>query len=275
MEKSSMKVQLEKLYGRYNRFELIHPDPLEFLHHYPESGDREVVALIASALAYGRVGQILKSVASVLGIMGPSPLAYLQCTGSARMSGDFSEFVHRFARGHHVVAMLAGIQGILAREGSLQACFMAGYRPAHETVLPALTHLVHRLTDQGRLAAGHLVADPLRKSACKRLNLFLRWLVRCDEVDPGGWERVPAAKLIVPLDVHMHRICRSLGLTQRRHADLRTALEVTEGFRRMVPDDPVRYDFALTRLGIRDDADLETFLSTLPVWRPSESLESS
>ena len=101
-----------------------------------------------------------------------------------------------------------------------------------------------------------LLPCPEKGSACKRFHLFLRWMVRNDAVDPGGWDGISASKLIVPLDVHMHRICMRLGLTSRAQADLKTALEVTGRFRAIVPEDPVRYDFALTRIGIRNDIDL-------------------
>lgn len=258
-----MKNRLEALYRRYNRFELIHPDPLAFLHQYPDSGDREIVGMIASALAYGRVGQILKSVQSALSIMGPSPFEYVQKTSHGDMVVDFSGFVHRFARGDHLAALLTGMRRILSDEGSLQRCFLAGYRPGCDDALPAMIHLAHRLTDNGRLSPGHLVANPGRGSACKRLSLFLRWMVRCDQVDPGGWQGFPAAKLIVPLDVHMHRVCRQLGLTRRNQADMRTAREVTAAFRRWAPDDPVRYDFALTRFGIRGDGDADGLFAAL------------
>ena len=95
--------------------------------------------------------------------------------------------------------------------------------------------------------------DPAAGSACKRLHLFLRWMVRSDDVDPGPWTSVPAGKLVIPLDTHLHRLAAKLGATRRRSADRTTALEITEAFRRIRPDDPVRYDFALTRLGIRPD----------------------
>ena len=99
----------------------------------------------------------------------------------------------------------------------------------------------------------HVLACPDKGSACKRLNLFLRWMVREDNVDPGGWNQVPASMLIIPLDTHMHRIGHSFQLTSRKQADMRTALEITKAFREMSPQDPVRYDFSLTRLGIRND----------------------
>ncbi len=97
-----------------------------------------------------------------------------------------------------------------------------------------------------------LLPSPGKGSACKRLNLFLRWMVRSDDVDPGGWSGVDAGKLIVPLDTHMHRMGLEVGLTRRKQADMQAALEVTRAFRTIAPEDPVRYDFALTRLGIHD-----------------------
>ena len=117
-------------------------------------------------------------------------------------------------------------------------------------MLPALSAFADALIAAADGGCPSLVPHPAKGSACKRLHLYLRWMVRRDAVDPGGWNGVPTAKLIVPLDTHMHRIGLGLGLTARRQADMRTALEVTRGFARHAPHDPVRYDFALTRLPI-------------------------
>ncbi|MEJ2656586.1 MAG: DUF2400 family protein, partial [Desulfobacterales bacterium] len=105
---------------------------------------------------------------------------------------------------------------------------------------------------------GHLIALPQRGSACKRMNLLLRWMVRKDNVDPGGWRGVPWSKLIIPLDTHMHKIGLKLGFTKNRQANMRTALEITSGFRKIIPEDPVKYDFALTRFGIRSDMHIDS-----------------
>ena len=245
---------LEALYERYNRRELIHPDPLEFLYRYDDPLDREVVGLVASSLAYGRVRQILASVGKVLDPMGPSPRRFILDHCPEELRRDYRDFKHRFTSGEQLAALLAGIRGVLLRHGSLEACFHVGSRRAEGNsgaVLSGLTHLVERIAGEGGLENGSmLLPPPARGSACKRLNLFLRWMVRRDDVDPGGWSAIPPAALIVPLDTHMHRISLQLGITARKQADLRTALEVTERFRSIAPDDPVRYDFALTRLGI-------------------------
>jgi uncharacterized protein (TIGR02757 family) len=250
---------LDELRARYNRREFVHPDPLEFLYNYADARDREAAALIAASLAYGRVLQILRSVARVLERMG-EPARFLRETPDETLARTFTDFRHRVTSGETLALMLLGMKRVTLDCGSLEACFNAGFRDEHETVLPALSHFVEALT----LAAGacpvHLLSAPAKGGACKRLNLFLRWMVREDEVDPGGWRRVSRAKLIVPLDTHMHRIGLALGFTRRRQASMRTALDITSAFRQFAPEDPVKYDFALTRLGIRSDTDLGAFL---------------
>jgi uncharacterized protein (TIGR02757 family) len=251
---------LEELYRRYNRREFVHPDPLEFLYRYDDPGDREVAGLVAATLAVGRVASILKSVGRVLELLGPHPAAFLRDAREDALRRALAGFRHRFLAGDNVAAMLWGVRRIRMRYAALGAFFRAAMQPEDETVLPAISVLVCEISSMGD--CGRLLADPRDKSACKRLNLYLRWMVRRDDVDPGGWEGVRPAQLVVPLDVHMHRIGRALGLTQRRQADCRTALEVTEAFRKISPADPVKYDFALTRLGIRDDTNLDAFLAS-------------
>lgn len=128
-----------------------------------------------------------------------------------------------------------------------------GLGAGDETVLDALSKFAGELSRRAGGCRRGLVPSPCKGSACKRLNLFMRWMVRRDEVDPGGWSGVPPSKLVVPLDTHMFRICSTMGLTRRKQADLRTAREITDRFREIAPGDPVRYDFALTRLGMRGE----------------------
>jgi len=250
---------LEELYATYNRREMAHPDPIEFLYAYEDVRDREIVALVASLLAYGRVAQILKSVERALARM-PAPAAFVEGSSPQTIRETFAGFRHRFTSGEALAELLICAGRAVRRHGSLGACFAAGLSEEHETVLPALDAFVRELRDGAGERTAFPLPSPADGSACKRANLMLRWMVRRDAVDPGGWDGVPASKLIVPLDTHMLRISRALGLTHRRGADIRTAREVTAAFRRFAPEDPVRYDFALTRLGIRHDADLGAFL---------------
>ncbi|MBW1723035.1 MAG: TIGR02757 family protein [Deltaproteobacteria bacterium] len=254
------KQSFEALYKRFNHRRYVHPDPLEYLYAFEDPGEREIVGFLSSSLAYGRVTQILKSISIVLERMGPSPRSFLLSTPDRSILSCFRGFRHRFTTGEELSRMLLGLKRVLREYGSLRECFEAGLERRHETILPSLSRFVEILLD-GVRSPNSLLPLPSKGSACKRLNLFLRWMVREDSVDPGGWRGVPASKLIIPLDTHMHRICRALGLTSRRQADMRTALEVTRHFRRINPGDPVRYDFSLTRLGIRRDTDLEKSLS--------------
>ena len=253
------KTKLEKLYTHYNRREYVHPDPLEFLYRYDDILDREIAAMIASSLAYGKVAQILKSVSLILDEF-PNPHANIQASSMKSLQKTFKGFKHRFTTGDDIAALLNGIRCTVEEHGSLVNCFLDGFSKSDETILPALTKFAATLTANTCEGKTYLLPCPSDGSACKRLNLFLRWMVRRDDVDPGGWYNVPSSKLIVPLDTHMHRICLAMGLTERKQPDLRTACEITSAFRRIAPDDPVKYDFCLTRLGIRKGLDSSDFL---------------
>jgi len=133
--------------------------------------------------------------------------------------------------------------------GSLEQCFMEGYQETDKDIFHALFNFSRQLLKTSP-CRNSLIPDPEKKSAFKRLNLFLRWMIRNDEVDPGGWKGVPPAKLIYPVDTHIHRLSLALGLTKKNQNDHRTAAEITDGFRKISPDDPVKYDYSLTSLSI-------------------------
>ena len=263
-----VREELDKLYVEYDRREFIVPDPLQFVWEYEDPADREVVGLVASSLAFGAVAQIVKSVAAVLEKM-PDPARWVRRTRVETMRKVFAGFRHRFVDGDDLSDMLCGVRGALEQWGSLRACFAARLDPCDATMVPALAAFVAALGGGSGRSRNYLIPSPSLGSACKRLNLFLRWMVRKDYVDPGVWAPLlsrraqgirAASKLIVPLDTHMHRIGLGLGLTSRRQGNLRTALEITEGFRRICPEDPVRYDFTLTRLSMRKDPRLQHLL---------------
>ena len=256
MRPKNIKHKLENLYQRYNQPKYIHPDPLEFLYLYNDVKDREIVGLIASSLAYGRVKQILKSVSCILDMMIPSPQLFLKESTYSSMCEVFKGFKHRFANGDHIAALLQGIKNVIDQYGSLNNCFIRTISDDERTIIPALNFFTTALTVRNS-NPGHLIALPEKGSACKRMNLFLRWMIRKDRVDPGGWYGVPVSKLIIPLDTHMHNISLKLGFTARQQADMLTALEITNGFRQITPDDPVKYDFVLTRFGIRNDMNID------------------
>jgi uncharacterized protein (TIGR02757 family) len=252
---NGLKDRLEAIYARYNRREYVDPDPLLFLYDYPDKRDREIAALIAACFAYGRVEQIMKTVAHILGKFSGTPRAYIETQTKPDIADDFKGFRYRFASQAHLVNFLWGIRRVVDEFSSLENCFYSGSSTGDETLLPGLVFLTEQIGKQGEV--GHLLADPKKKSACKRSLLFLRWMVRKDRVDPGGWDRIDPGGLIIPLDTHMHRIGHLLGFSRRRQADMRTALEITRGFRQISRHDPVKYDFCLTRFGIRREMSIE------------------
>ena len=252
MGKDSLKARCEALYAQYNHPGLIHPDPLEIVRTFPAKSDREIVALIASSLAYGRVQIILKSTRAILQHMNPSPKIFVMTGSYPQFESIFKGFRHRFTSAEDIAALMAGIQHTLQTYGSLEACFTAHDVPTTPTILPGLQGLLHTLRDTTGQIPASLLPDPEKGSAMKRANLFMRWMVRHDEVDPGGWDGVSPARLIIPLDTHISRVSRALGLTERKVADLKTAMEITRALRDICPEDPIRYDFALSRPGISD-----------------------
>ncbi|OPX41128.1 MAG: TIGR02757 family protein [Desulfobacteraceae bacterium 4484_190.3] len=257
---SILEETLEYLYGKYNIREFVHPDPLEFLYDYEDLRDREIVGLIASSLAYGRVFQINRSGSIILDRMTPSPFGFLEVASMESLLRTFSSFKHRFTTGEEIAAMLFGMKNVIMKYGSLYACFKAGFINNGESILPAITEFVEELSSVFNCRSNSLLPSPAKGSACKRINLFLRWMVRRDDVDPGGWDDIPPSELVIPLDTHMHKICLAFGFTKRKQADMKTALEITDAFRKIAPHDPVRYDFSLTRLGIREDMNITSFL---------------
>jgi len=239
---------LEEIYERYNRRAFVDSDPLSSLYRYERTEDREIAALVASALAYGNVKQIESSVGGVLETMGVSPRSFVMGSTDASLRYSFAGVKHRWTTGEDISWLLGETRRVIREYGSLEECFLPEHDTEEADIVPALTRFVDELTGGER---NRLAPSPCRGSACKRWNLFLRWMVRKDRVDPGGWKGVSASQLLVPLDTHMFRVCRGMGMTDRRTADLKAAREITDAFRAISPEDPVKYDFALTRVSMR------------------------
>ncbi|MFU8802767.1 MAG: TIGR02757 family protein [Bradymonadaceae bacterium] len=228
-------------------------DPVGFVWDYDDPADREVVALISSCLAYGRVDLLRNAIAQVLAPIGPSPATFLQESSREELSTLHSSFVYRMTRGPDIADLLAGIAKVLHDHGSLEAGYAHGYDDDHLHAASAFVRALRagRLREELQRGFAYLLPDPAAGSACKRLHLFFRWVVRGpDEVDAGLWERPAPSELRMPLDTHTSRLCRYIGLTARKTADGRAVEEVTQALSRLDPDDPLRYDFALCHLGI-------------------------
>jgi len=254
-----LKEKLDALARTYHDAYLA-TDPLGIAHAYQGARDREVAAFLSASLAFGNAAAIRMSVKRIMERLGPRPAAALRRYDPKKSACLFEGLYHRWVGPEAIGVFAQAIGAALRREGSLEALFLQGYRPDEETLQGALIRFRERLlrtlpstrssTDVER-GIRYLLPDPASGSACKRLHLFLRWMVRPDDgLDLGLWKGPKTHQLIIPLDTHIARIGRLLGLTDRKTPDLKMALEITSNLKRIDPDDPVRYDFAISRMGI-------------------------
>jgi len=263
MIRPALKPYLDRLVADYDR-RFLATDPLAFVHRFGKPADQEVAGLLASCLAYGNVAAIRGSVGEALRRLGSSPAAALEGLSDTDLIRKYRGFRHRFTSGQDVAALLAAAREMRRSHGSIGGFFRVGHRAGAPTLREALVSFVDRALDRDlsafyrrRPAAGRgvrfLLPSPREGSGCKRLNLYLRWMVReNDGVDLGLWEGIPPRQLLVPVDTHVARIASYIGLTDRKSTGWGMTEEITASLRELDPRDPVRYDFALCRLGILD-----------------------
>jgi uncharacterized protein (TIGR02757 family) len=274
---------LDKLQLDFHQKEYLSSDPLEFVHRYSDPWDQEAVALLAALLAYGNVKQIRRSVEDALGRMRQihdAPRDFVRgmetAAGRRQAKMAFAGFVHRFNVGDDLVLLFRLLSLSWKKHGSLGAHFVSGLEPSAPDIGDALNRLIldwRAWRDDWREGAqrgqktsfNYLLTAPGDGSCCKRWCMFLRWMGRKDELDPGLWAQtgalagtfpsgrfLSASQLVIPLDTHTGRISQYLDLTRRKSVNWLAALEVTATLRQCDPQDPTRYDFALARLGILD-----------------------
>lgn len=230
-------------------------DPLEFAHRYSADGDREVAAFLAASLAFGRVASIRATLSRVLAPLGPEPARFLERWDGSPIAG-LAGIVHRWVGEADLHSFLRAVAAARRDRGSLEALLVEGDDGGADFVF-ALTRFFDALRERSgarRPSRGlrFLLPRPEEGGACKRAHLFLRWMVRRGPPDLGLWKggRLSTARLLLPMDTHVHRISRYLGLTRRPTPDLAASREATTVLRRVDPDDPVSFDWALSRLGI-------------------------
>ena len=249
-----MKGALDAVRARCDEPARREADPVAFAHRYPDDDDRELVALVASSIAFGNVATIRAKLGDLLGRLGPRPASAADDAPAVRRR--LRGWKHRVFVGDDLARLLVGARALQRAHGSLGALF--------ESELARTGHLREALAcwceairaagglrpAPGRRGPAHLLPDVRAGSGAKRLLLFLRWMVRGpDGVDLGLWS-VDKALLLVPVDVHVHKLARNLGLTRRPTPSWRTTEEITAGLARFDPADPVKYDFSLCHLGM-------------------------
>jgi uncharacterized protein (TIGR02757 family) len=257
---------LDRLYRDYNREESA-SDPVHRVRPFADPRDREVAGFCAAALAFGRVASVLNTIDTLFRIMGPRPSEYVRQLDPGAKHPELRGMVHRWIRGEDILALLWMLRQMLEHSGSIEAFFLAGDSaertgdsPAAPDVSAALDSFSTRaLALDIRRAYGrvpkrpgvcYFFPRPSAGSACKRLNLFLRWMVRHDEVDLGVWTGLSPARLIVPLDTHVIRLGRCLRLTRYVSPGWKMAADVTASLRDLDAADPVRFDFSICHVGM-------------------------
>ena len=254
-----LKSVLDRLYDDFNVADSA-TDPIQIVRRFTRDDDREIVGFIAAALAFGRVSSVLQSIERVLAVMGPAPAAYVRRFDPRRHAPSFAGIVHRWTREADIVAMLWLLRQMVDRAGSVEGFFLEGYDAGADDIAGALDSFSTRamaLDLKGaygrvpkRPGVCYFFPRPSAGSACKRLNLFLRWMVRRVALDLGVWRRVSPAKLVVPLDTHVIRVGRCLRLTTYTSPGWRMARDITASLRKLDPIDPVKYDFSVCHLGM-------------------------
>lgn len=253
----NLKQKLEFHYKAFDRTKLT-PDPLQFLHRFEDEADIEIAGLLSSIFAYGNIKQIENTLEKLFSVLDVSPYSFIRNLDSEILNTKLSGISHRFYSEDDVKKLLIILKKELNKFKSIRQIFLQGYNISDENVKIGISKLSNHFINSfietfGEITNGIKFMFPLpeKGSACKRMNLFLRWMVRKDELDFGLWNEISASKLVIPVDTHIAKICRYLKLTHRKNSDWKMAEEITNNLKKFDPDDPVKYDFAICHIGIR------------------------
>jgi uncharacterized protein (TIGR02757 family) len=255
----NLKQRLDYHYNAFDKSQ-ISPDPLQFLHLFDDEMDIEVMGIIASVFAYGNVRQIINTLHKILIISENRPYRFVKDFHNKNLKSKIKNLKHRFYTEKDIIMFFSLLSDIYEEFGSLKNLFMKTYLPLDKNIKKSLSgfsyHFIARAEDKsvnGKINPGvkFMFPAPEYGSACKRMNLFLRWMVRKDELDFGLWYEIPADKLIIPVDTHIARICKGLKLTKKKNVSWAMAEEITNNLKKFDPSDPVKYDFAICHIGMR------------------------
>ncbi len=246
-----LKSYLDQKANEYNTTSFITNDPVSIPHRFSRKEDIEIAGFLAATLSWGQRVTIINNSMRLLNLMESAPFEFVTLSGENEFN-RFLGFVHRTFNGEDCIFMLNALRNIYREHGAMESVFNEGFQE-EETVLGAISHFRNTilLTPHFPRSAKH-ISDPVKGSAAKRINMFLRWMVRKDTrgVDFGLWNSIPTSKLMCPLDLHSGRVSRKLGLLTRKQDDWKAVEELTSNLRTLDPSDPVKYDFALFGLGV-------------------------
>lgn len=262
----NLKTMLDKYYREFDFSERLKHDPISFPHRYKNPSDVEIAACISSSFAYGNVKLFMPIIKKILDPMGTAPWEFIMSFNPRNDARLFEGIEYRFQKGHDITAFVCILSEVCKYHGSLKKLFLDNYSSDDRNIGQGLSGIINfmRSVDVSAIYGRNektkgllqLMPNPRDGSACKRGNLFMRWMVRDKDIDFGLWaDSVPKNKLIIPLDTHIARISKCLGLTKRKSTDWKSAVEITESLKRLDPIDPLKYDFALCHKGISGECD--------------------
>jgi uncharacterized protein (TIGR02757 family) len=253
----NLKQKLEYHYKAFDKSKLS-PDPLQFLHYFKDEQDIEIMGFLASVFAYGNVKQIENTLEKIIANFDEKPYQFIKRFRYSKKLNTLNAIKHRFYSSDDIINLFMILSKEINEYGSLKNIFLKGYKFSDENVKIGITnfskHFLHSFNETfGKISNGIKFMFPLpeKGSACKRMNLFLRWMVRKDDLDFGIWSEIGKNKLIIPVDTHIARICKNLKLTKRKNVSWKMAEEITEKLKKFDSNDPVKYDFAICHIGIR------------------------
>lgn len=247
------KSYLEELVKSYETKDFIQNDPIQFPHRYKEKEDIEIAAFLSAIFAYGKRDVFVAKLNILFKKMKDSPLDFIKSFSIENHSLD--NFNYRFSVGIDLVQILLILKELYTSGESLESLFKYGWQKNNnikDMLICVIDYFYSRVTLDVTKGFYHLLPNPAKGSACKRLNMFLRWMIRNGEVDLGVWDFIPKSELLIPLDVHVAKISRKLGLLTRSQNDNKAVIELMENLKKFDSNDPAKYDFAMFGYGINN-----------------------
>jgi uncharacterized protein (TIGR02757 family) len=257
MQLKLLEKKLNTFYHHFDKKELISPDPLEIPHKYNKIADIEIVAFISAIFAFGNVSQILKIILKLEQIWGKSVKNYFLQFEEKSEFGKFANLKYRFFSSQDIFTLFELIHEAIFEFDSLENLFMEKYSSKHNNLKKEIsefsTWFIEKSNEKGKFTNGikFMFANPGNGSSAKRMNLFLRWMVRKDELDFGIWQGIRKNQLVIPVDVHVARISQEFRLTKLKNISWKMAEEITENLMKFDNFDPIKYDFAISHIGMR------------------------
>ena len=266
MNYNKLKKLLDDLYLGY-KHAFSSKDPVWKLRNYKDERDAELAGFITAVYTYGSVDQINKFIEMFMNRISNKPYEFIINFSKHKDKKYLKGLNYRFNSDSDAVKLINALNAVLTQYGSLKNLFSRGYNNNHENIISALSNFsgeINRNINHVKGTYSHyMVTNPASGSAGKRMNLFLRWMIRKDEIDLGLWNNIPASKLIIPVDTHIARISKKLKLVERKSIDIKFAVELTETLRKFDPDDPVKYDFSLCHVGIEEKIIINTAVTVI------------